>query len=1748
MAIIFSVRLSNDGSPEGLKRMIRLPPPVGTKPYILRFVVTAGSVAARDGVLCTNYPSDGASFSRNKFYSIPFQHDNLTDAVAQITVHSSGVFQYHVNYTNSDGQHAVSETPGSFIVEPRLYVPFPVEKRKVDPYVVKRVLLPLDGIVIVTVIPKWMPTVSRWPEYYASFADAGYNMVHFAPVSTRGSSNSPYSIFDQLSLANDMFEGGDIMDESEKENVLSEMFDRGREEYGILSVTDVVWNHTASNSVWLHQHPEAGYNLINSPHLRPAYEVDDAIMALSEDLKIVYDIDPAPKTPGDLTRIMETFRDVVLQSLKLWEYYIVDVKAAMADFKVEWRKTTATVANFNDLDLAKLDIKGRAEIIRTECIEYDPTWNRFRRKIKIPYAVAFLKRLVNQGAVLNSEEAVFSAWKALLDETNLIWYEEHDDDIKSILEQTHNRAKFLRLDPNGPKLGPISKSNPIVDSYFTRLPDNEETRHFHPDALKLANNGWIWNADPLKNFAGPQSKSYIRREVIAWGDCVKLNYGKGPNENPYLWKHMTIYTKKMASLFAGFRIDNCHSTPIHVAEYLLDIGRQVRPDLYVFAELFTGSEDKDRIFVSRLGINSLIREAMNAWDAQELSRLVHRYGGEPVGSLTFPPEHFPLQMLGHEMDSSVFSASDDAEDLIIHVRGSPPHALFMDCTHDNETPHQKRTAEDSLPNAAVVAMSACAVGSTKGYDEIVPELLNVVTETRKYRVPESFEGIIPAKAILSALHYKMAKDGFTEIYVHQQGDFISIHRVHPVTHDGYLMIARHAFSKKPNPEIHAPITLRNQAIMLMQAATLRIQVKSVNGHKLPHTDAEKKHHERTFSEGAMDGFMSPTSPIAYYHHMGDFPADGQQGPIQPKTPPRDNSAAASKDRPTSRLRLLTRRRSTVLGVITGLPCSLDCSVSETNMTKVRTETGPTSNDIHSIIEIDGQHFDPGSIVLYRTWAVGSNIDPDVDDFDDADLEIVKEQDQMGVLAQLWELLGFQKRSTAVEYAVKLGREGLGTLDSWFSYDVTHGWPPGLWESVMDLDMEALNVALYRIAEEESDMTGDGAYEIPGFGKLSYCGLQGFVSVLAGAASNNELGHPLFNNLRAGPWMMDYILNRLIKYAPLYTSLSKFVDWLDERLSLVKQLGPSFVPKYFTIIVCSAYQGLCHRVASIHAEQAITPRGLTSHAHTASSTEGFLKALALTTVQMFGRVSSTGLFPRVYPLDPPIRLRSIHDPKVAEALTREASLAAGLPHFATNHMRAWGRDTFIALRGLLLCPGHHPQARRLLIAFGSVLRHGLVPNLLDQGIRPRYNARDASWWWVWGVQEYCRASTEGLKFLGTEVARRFPPTQRYRKESFGLVGDNMPGDDGDSYVEANDERCYQHRSTVAQILQEILERHARGIQFREWNAGVNLDEHMADEGFNISIKTDLQTGFIHGGSKFNCGTWMDKNGSSSKAGTKGVPATPRDGAAVEIIGLLKAALRWISTDVVQKGYQFWPWKGVMVPSEGGKPDTLLTYAEWDKLVQQNFDRCFFIPKDPAEDSNYNIPSPSLINRRGIYKDTVGGSAEYTDYQLRPNFCVAMVVAPELFDLSHARVALKMVRDVLAGPIGIKTLDPSDWAYRPVYDNTNDSADPTIAHGFNYHNGPEWVWIYGYYLRAYLHFELKAAGSNSEQSNRVISYIQACILKHKALIADTSINPYAGLPELTDAEGAECKDSCPTQAWSSATLLELCTDLIAAVTKK
>ena len=95
--------------------------------------------------------------------------------------------------------------------------------------------------------------------------------------------------------------------------------------------------------------------------------------------------------------------------------------------------------------------------------------------------------------------------------------------------------------------------------------------------------------------------------------------------------------------------------------------------------------------------------------------------------------------------------------------------------------------------------------------------------------------------------------------------------------------------------------------------------------------------------------------------------------------------------------------------------------------------------------------------------------------------------------------------------------------------------------------------------------------------------------------------------------------------------------------------------------------------------------------------------------------------------------------------------------------------------------------------------------------------------------------------------------------------------------------------------------------------------MTTNGFNNSIKLERSTGIIYGGCKHNCGTWMDKMGSSGKANNKGIPATPRDGGSVEIIGLLKSALQFL-IQLNRNGY--YKWDHVILSDE-----SQFTYERW-----------------------------------------------------------------------------------------------------------------------------------------------------------------------------------------------------------------------------
>jgi predicted glycogen debranching enzyme len=81
-----------------------------------------------------------------------------------------------------------------------------------------------------------------------------------------------------------------------------------------------------------------------------------------------------------------------------------------------------------------------------------------------------------------------------------------------------------------------------------------------------------------------------------------------------------------------------------------------------------------------------------------------------------------------------------------------------------------------------------------------------------------------------------------------------------------------------------------------------------------------------------------------------------------------------------------------------------------------------------------------------------------------------------------------------------------------------------------------------------------------------------------------------------------------------------------------------------------------------------------------------------------------------------------------------TIVAGYPWFTD-----WGRDTFIALRGLCLATGWLDDARDILLAWSDVVSEGMLPNRFpDRGDAPEFNSVDASLWYVVAVHDYLEA--------------------------------------------------------------------------------------------------------------------------------------------------------------------------------------------------------------------------------------------------------------------------------------------------------------------------------------------------------------------------------------------------------------------------
>ncbi|CAG8762764.1 2016_t:CDS:1, partial [Dentiscutata heterogama] len=137
------------------------------------------------------------------------------------------------------------------------------------------------------------------------------------------------------------------------------------------------------------------YNIVNSPHLTPAYELDTALLDYSENLSSL-GYKTHVESEKDLKAIIEGVKQHVISKIRLWEFYVIDVKESLSEFHAALDKNVSIDKSlFEDIDIAALPFVEQAKLLADKGLYNKGSFGqRFYKKININIALAFIERLI----------------------------------------------------------------------------------------------------------------------------------------------------------------------------------------------------------------------------------------------------------------------------------------------------------------------------------------------------------------------------------------------------------------------------------------------------------------------------------------------------------------------------------------------------------------------------------------------------------------------------------------------------------------------------------------------------------------------------------------------------------------------------------------------------------------------------------------------------------------------------------------------------------------------------------------------------------------------------------------------------------------------------------------------------------------------------------------------------------------------------------------------------------------------------------------------------------------------------------------------------------------------------------------------------------------------------------------------------------------------------------------------------------
>ncbi len=148
------------------------------------------------------------------------------------------------------------------------------------------------------------------------------------------------------------------------------------------------------------------------------------------------------------------------------------------------------------------------------------------------------------------------------------------------------------------------------------------------------------------------------------------------------------------------------------------------------------------------------------------------------------------------------------------------------------------------------------------------------------------------------------------------------------------------------------------------------------------------------------------------------------------------------------------------------------------------------------------------------------------------------------------------------------------------------------------------------------------------------------------------------------------------------------------------------------------------------------------------------------------------------------------------------------------------------------------------------------------------------------------------------------------------------------------------------------------------------------------------------------------------------------------------------------------------------------------------------------------------------DTINGPAG-DDASIRPNQVFAIALCDDLLMREQATQVLRIVKDHLLTPVGLRTLSPTDVRYRPRYEGSPMERDSA------YHQGTVWPFLLGPFVTSWLK-TFERMGETRTEGRAFLDGIEAHL--QEACLGQVS--------EIFDGDPPHHPRGCPAQAWSVA----------------